>query len=137
MSMHNKPLTDLEHSGLEAHSLPIGKPSQLSDCFRSGVAWTQQRIAELEEREAALAAHLSYIREIASFCRYEGIYSDKDVTEAVLKKDIQSSLARRDALKQAEEVQHLINDTLHWADGHVIANLHAELERLRQQVEGH
>lgn len=62
MSMHNKPLTDLERSGLEAHGLPIGKPSQLSDCFRSGVSWAQQRIVELEEQEAALARERDALR---------------------------------------------------------------------------
>lgn len=39
MSMHKIELTDLEKSGLTAHRLAIGKPSQLSDCFRLGVKW--------------------------------------------------------------------------------------------------
>jgi len=39
MSMHRKPLTDLERAGLEAHGLDIGTPSQLSDAFRQGIAW--------------------------------------------------------------------------------------------------
>lgn len=39
MSMHKIPLTDLEHGGLVKHHLPVGKPSQLSDCFRAGVQW--------------------------------------------------------------------------------------------------
>lgn len=42
MSMHNTPLTDLERAGLEVHHLPIGKPSQLSDCFRLGVNFALQ-----------------------------------------------------------------------------------------------
>jgi hypothetical protein len=42
MSEHKIPLTPLEESGLRAHRLPIGKPSQLSDAFRNGVAWAQQ-----------------------------------------------------------------------------------------------
>jgi hypothetical protein len=37
--MHNTPLTLIEREGLEKHGLPIGKPSQLSDTFRLGVAW--------------------------------------------------------------------------------------------------
>lgn len=57
MSMHKKPLTEVERSGLEAHGLPIGAPSQCSDSFRNGVAWVQQRIAELERERDALAAH--------------------------------------------------------------------------------
>lgn len=39
MSMHNIPLADIERSGLEAHGLDAGKPSQLSDAFRQGMAW--------------------------------------------------------------------------------------------------
>lgn len=39
MSMHKVPLTKLELDGLLAHHLPVGKPSQLSDCFRFGIAW--------------------------------------------------------------------------------------------------
>lgn len=39
MSMHKKPLTELEHAGLKAHGLDIGTPSQLSDVFRQGIAF--------------------------------------------------------------------------------------------------
>jgi len=39
MSMHKVPLTALEETGLRAHGLPIGEPSQLADCFRNGVAY--------------------------------------------------------------------------------------------------
>ena len=39
MSMHKKPLTDLEREGLAAHGLSVDKPSQLADAFRHGVAW--------------------------------------------------------------------------------------------------
>lgn len=39
MSMHKIPLTELEREGLNANRLPIGTPSQLSDCFRHGVKW--------------------------------------------------------------------------------------------------
>lgn len=39
MSMHKIPLTPLEHQGLLNHRLPIGTPSQTSDCFRLGMAW--------------------------------------------------------------------------------------------------
>jgi hypothetical protein len=39
MSMHKKPLTDIEREGLKQHGLPIGTPSQLSDSFRLGIAW--------------------------------------------------------------------------------------------------
>lgn len=39
MSMHKQKLTDDERTGLLAHSLIIDAPSQLSDCFRLGMAW--------------------------------------------------------------------------------------------------
>ena len=41
MSMHEIPLNDVEREGLVAHHLQIGKPSQLSDAFRLGVAWSE------------------------------------------------------------------------------------------------
>lgn len=49
MSMHKRPLSLLEREGLEAHKLPIGEPSQLSDSFRSGIEWaiTQQTAHKL------------------------------------------------------------------------------------------
>ena len=39
MSMHKIPLSELERKGLTKHGLNIGTPSQLSDCFRSGMKW--------------------------------------------------------------------------------------------------
>jgi hypothetical protein len=41
MSMHKVPLTPTEEAGFHAHGLQrnIGKPSQLADVFRQGVAW--------------------------------------------------------------------------------------------------
>lgn len=39
MSMHKIDLSGIEHEGLKSHGLPIGKPSQLSDAFRQGMAW--------------------------------------------------------------------------------------------------
>lgn len=48
MSLHNKPLTDLEKTGLIKHGLPTDKPSQLSDAFRLGMEWALK-----EERKAA------------------------------------------------------------------------------------
>ena len=42
MSMHIKPLTPIEEAGLRAHGLPVGKPSQLADAFRLGMAWADK-----------------------------------------------------------------------------------------------
>lgn len=52
MSMHRVPLTPTEEAGMHAHGLQrnIGKPSQLADVFRQGVAWGAKA-----ERERAIA----------------------------------------------------------------------------------
>jgi hypothetical protein len=59
MSNHKTPVTELERAGLVAHGLgrQIGKPSQLADVFRQGVAWAlsqqpaQQPLSDAEQRE--------------------------------------------------------------------------------------
>ena len=55
MSMHLKPMTPEEESGLRAHGLPVGTPSQLADAFRFGVAWADKARAE-PQPEAGLIA---------------------------------------------------------------------------------
>lgn len=50
--MHNTPLTSIEEDGLKVHGLQIGKPSQLSDAFRNGIAWA---LATDESRKIALS----------------------------------------------------------------------------------
>lgn len=37
--MHKTPLTQSERLGLTSHGLTVDAPSQLSDCFRLGMAW--------------------------------------------------------------------------------------------------
>ena len=72
MSMHRKPLTDLEREGLIAHGLgrDIGKPSMLADVFRHGVAWALAAAEKDAERyrllrrvtsEPALVELLEYL----------------------------------------------------------------------------
>jgi hypothetical protein len=53
MSMHKIPLTPTEEAGLHAHGLQsnIGKPSQLTDAFRQGVAWGIAHAAAEKETE--------------------------------------------------------------------------------------
>jgi hypothetical protein len=60
MSMHKKPLTAIEESGLRAHGLDIGTPSQLSDVFRQGVAWAQKAepVATVYERADGFGVHI-------------------------------------------------------------------------------
>lgn len=63
MSMHKIQLTPLEESGLKAHGLAIGTPSQLSDAFRQGVAWAseslRQQLAECQATSGMLRSDMS------------------------------------------------------------------------------
>jgi hypothetical protein len=65
MSMHKTPLTPAEESGLRAHGLDIGTPSQLSDAFRQGVAWGQKTAREAcaKECEAKVDAERQHLAE--------------------------------------------------------------------------
>jgi len=54
MSQHKIPLTPIEESGLRAHRLPIGKPSQLSDVFRQGIKWALRPQTERDELAALM-----------------------------------------------------------------------------------
>ncbi len=64
MSLHNVELTPAEEAGLSQHRLPIGKPSQLSDCFRIGMAYSDKiheaEIAELKAKIAELNKMLDW-----------------------------------------------------------------------------
>jgi len=51
MSMHKIELTALERTGLEVHRLPIGKPSQLSDCFRHGIEYALSYTSNTYEKQ--------------------------------------------------------------------------------------
>ena len=53
MSNHKTPVTELERKGLVAHGLGrcIGKPSQLADVFRQGVAWALLKQDKPDARE--------------------------------------------------------------------------------------
>lgn len=64
MSMHKIPLTELERDGLEKHHLPIGSPSQLSDCFRHGIAFALNSSADWSQ--------IGLIMEAADFARQQG-----------------------------------------------------------------
>ncbi|MGM0858609.1 MAG: hypothetical protein ACQEW0_16240 [Pseudomonadota bacterium] len=130
MSMHKTPLTELERAGLEAHGLPTGKPSQLSDCFRSGVAWANARIAELEaqveqhkaaeemqialrekadEREAALAAQFVALQDAATDLIHASNEDEAgDAMERIAEcseKQARELLGRRDKLNKAEALE--------------------------------
>jgi hypothetical protein len=65
--MHKIPLSPIEESGLRAHGLDIGTPSQMSDVFRHGVAWASSQLeqqtqwisveAQLPESERTVLAY--------------------------------------------------------------------------------
>jgi len=56
MSMHNIPPTPLQESGLIAHRLPVGTPSQLSDAFRLGVQWAVDHMQPIKLPELYMNA---------------------------------------------------------------------------------
>ena len=99
----------------------------------------QKRIAELEEREAALAAHAerakAAVEQLENDCFAEDIefpemfdfLRDEDETPV-------TSLARRDLIKQAEALEKLYDDTAR----HVVINRGAVIDiarSLREQAE--
>ena len=61
--MHKMPLTKLEQEGLEAHHLPIGKPSQLSDCFRQGIKWALDSLNNTVETTRPKTQKLSELQQ--------------------------------------------------------------------------
>ena len=77
--MHKKPLTKLEEQGLRGHGLDIGKPSQLSDCFRHGVAWalkdsqsrTKELISAIRSINKSDKTHLVHIGEDKDPCYWQ------------------------------------------------------------------
>jgi hypothetical protein len=64
MSMHKITLTQIEESGLKAHGLKSGEPSQVADCFRQGVAWGsaqyRERLVHLSGEMQALRNHVEH-----------------------------------------------------------------------------
>ncbi len=86
MSMHKIPLTALEGEGLRLHRLPIGTPSQLSDCFRQGVAWAlsqETQSVELLKEAAAL------------FRKYEALHLAKGTNDSYEKAIVNAEMAGR------------------------------------------
>lgn len=76
MSNHRKPLSELERLGLEAHGLGrhIGKPSQLADAFRHGIAWALANAAPPAQTpylrvidEELVGAHLDVANETDTY----------------------------------------------------------------------
>jgi hypothetical protein len=79
MSLHNVPLTEIEESGLKAHGLDIGVPSQLSDAFRLGIAWAF-RVESNAEKEI-LQDELQYAKDTKDLDAYLEIKDKLDRLE--------------------------------------------------------
>ena len=68
MSLHKTPLTSYEREGLDLHFLSTDKPSQLSDCFRLGMAWEAKRTDKVKN---ALCLYLDTLHIIESMSEEE------------------------------------------------------------------
>lgn len=95
MSMHRVPLTDLERSGLRAHGLPIGTPSQLSDVFRQGIRFAVARGTNLRtffDSGDAYNTERNFTRALATL---DTLYHEQPDTEAGTqnKVDIESTMS--------------------------------------------
>lgn len=108
MSMHKIPLSDTERAGLSAHGLDIGRPSQLSDAFRQGIAWCQgselsAALAKVEEleRDAMRYRHLraSFVRGHSHDLRWF-LWRTTPLTAEGLDKDIDAAIASTQKTKQ-------------------------------------
>lgn len=74
MSMHKKILTEMEKTGLEKYKLPVGRPSQLSDCFLIGIDHARDEIrkkilqamydAECDDKDALIDGLYSLIKSL-------------------------------------------------------------------------
>lgn len=85
MSMHQIPLTPAEHEGLTKHRLPVSTPSQLSDCFRSGMAWaTRQQGTQRKTVAAALKALEAHDEWHAGHDDHDG-YPESELSEQSMK----------------------------------------------------
>jgi hypothetical protein len=51
MSMHKLPMTEVEREGLLHNNLSIDKPSQLSDAFRLGIKWAEEKNREKQRKD--------------------------------------------------------------------------------------
>lgn len=62
MSIHKRPLAELELRGLTLYHLPVGKPSQLSDSFRNGIEFALSETAyKLRLLEEVNKHYLEYV----------------------------------------------------------------------------
>lgn len=59
MSIHSKPLTELEEIGMLAHGLgeSIGKPSRSADLFRLGISWALMSEEKRNESVRTMLKH--------------------------------------------------------------------------------
>ena len=85
MSMHLKPLTPIEEAGLRAHGLPVGKPSQLADAFRLGMAWSEKARAEAALADSSVWVLTSSCNDYDQHGEYfEAVFKDKPTRESIM-----------------------------------------------------
>ncbi|WP_286903148.1 hypothetical protein [Vreelandella sedimenti] len=116
---------------LHAESSPDALESE-----RAANALLTERIAELEEREQALAAHVERFRSVAldSLCNM-AVGRMREEMKSCYENSPATSLARRDALTQAEALEEAAEDTV--PAMHKMANwLLARAADKRKQAEG-
>lgn len=61
--MHKTPLTQSERLGLTSHNLTVDAPSQLSDCFRLGMAWEANNPSTPQQTKSPQQHLAEYMKE--------------------------------------------------------------------------
>jgi hypothetical protein len=111
MSQHKIPLTELEREGLVKHGFEkyIGKPSQLVDVFRSGVAWalSKQAIPEVVQWQTRMTPVSGWIpldsESEAEFCSVGRGWEVRALTDA-------SSITGKPVFPRRSEIEDLLED---------------------------
>jgi len=117
MSLHNKPLTDLERNGLIKHGLPIDKPSQLSDAFRLGMVWALNE----KDKDAGLVTTKLTKRQLAvEEMRNNGLSLNEIAEKLNITKGGVASLVvtikKNRAKQEFEKQRHTIKTENEWLD---------------------
>ena len=134
--MHKIELTDLEREGLIKHHLPIGKSSQLSDCFRAGVQWVLRNIEEYDafnpednkynrdwSVEAKLRAKLYVVLDTHKIKRQENAIQELKEVSIKLIKENNALQAKIDSLMLEFCPEEMTQDQIErWEESQVVSN---------------
>ena len=112
MSMHKKPMSQLEISGLVEHGLKTNEPSQLSDCFRAGIKFSENHYAELlRTAEQELDQYKADLAECSRLIeQMQAAEHQKHLELESLRVEIERLVSFNDKLIESE--RKLINDNL-------------------------